>query len=30
MGGIATRSDVHASVSRGARYAQPTYQQAVM
>jgi len=30
MCGFATRADVHASTSRGARYAQPTYQQAVM
>jgi len=30
MGGFATRTDVHASASRGARYAQPTYQHAVM
>jgi len=30
MGGIATHMDVHASALRGARYAQPTYQQLVM
>jgi len=30
IGGITARADVHASASRGARYAQPTYQQAVM
>jgi len=30
LGGVATRGDVHASASRGACYAQPTYQHAVM
>ncbi|MDA9508060.1 hypothetical protein XI09_26170 [Bradyrhizobium sp. CCBAU 11386] len=30
LGGVATRGDVHACASRGARYAQPTYQHAVM
>jgi len=30
MGGFATRADVHASTSRGACYAQPTYQLALM
>lgn len=30
MGGFATHDDVHAYASRGACYAQPTYQQALM